>query len=301
MSDDVVTFRRKPLTATERSRRCRARRKGNATNATAVAAGATHPAAERSSVLRLLTFTAAIALACVSAFFSITGMVILFPGAVTPVVAMAATMEAGKLIGAAWLAHCWHATGILLRATLTALVALLAAINAVGVYGRLTAAHLTLHMAAMAATEQQASTVGARIEEQAHVVADLQRRIDQIDTAIEQAGKRGRGRSAMVLADEQHRNREVLVAQRQHEGDTLVDLKAEWAQVEAEARKAEADIGPLQYAATLLGLDREQALRLLILAMVLCCDPMAIALVIAASSRQRGKPVEHAAQERCDA
>jgi hypothetical protein len=37
--------------------------------------------------------------------------------------------------------------------------------------------------------------------------------------------------------------------------------------------------------AALLGVYNEQAIRLLILLMVLCCDPMAIVLVIAASAR----------------
>jgi hypothetical protein len=236
--------------------------------------------------LRVLTLTASIGLAAVAAYFSITGMTILFPGAVMAVIAMAVTMEAGKLVGAAWLARHWRTTGILLRATLTVLIVTLAVINAVGVYGRLTAAHLTVHVAAMAATEQEASTVGARIEAQVHVVGDLDRRIAQIDTAVEQAAKRGRGRAAMVLADEQHRNRDALVAQRQREAATLVTLKADQAQVQADSRRVEADIGPLRYAATLIGLDSEQALRLLILLMVLCCDPMAIVLVIAASARR---------------
>ena len=66
----------------------------------------------------------------------------------------------------------------------------------------------------------------------------------------------------------------------------LVTLKADQAQVQADSRRVEADIGPLRYAATLIGLDSEQALRLLILLMVLCCDPMAIVLVIAASARR---------------
>ena len=100
-------------------------------------------------------------------------------------------MEAGKLVGTAWLAHHWKSTSLLLRATLTVLIATLAVINAVGVYGRLTVAHLTEHVAAMAATEQQASTVGARIEEQTHDVADLDRRISQIDQAVEEAAKAG--------------------------------------------------------------------------------------------------------------
>jgi hypothetical protein len=47
----------------------------------------------------------------------------------------------------------------------------------------------------------------------------------------------------------------------------------------------EADIGPLRYVAMLLGLDSEQAMRWFILLMVLTCDPMAIVLVIAASTR----------------
>jgi hypothetical protein len=175
---------------------------------------------------------------------------------------------------------------VLLRAALTVLITTLAVINAVGVYGRLTAAHLTVHAAAMAATEQQAATIGARIEAQAHVVGDLDRRVAQIDTAIEEAAKRGRSRSAMVLADKQHRNREALVAQRQREAATLLTLQAEQAQITAEGRRAEDDIGPLRYAAMLVGLDSEQAIRLMILLMVLTCDPMAIVLVIAAGSRR---------------
>jgi hypothetical protein len=190
------------------------------------------------------------------------------------------------LVCSAWLARHWRTTGILLRGTLTVLIVTLAVINAVGVYGRLTAAHLTVHAAAVAATEQEASTVGARIEAQAHAVSDIDRRVAQIDMAIEEAAKRGRTKAAMALADEQHRNREALVAQRQREAATLVSLKTDQAQVQAESRRVEADIGPLRYAAMLLGLDSEQALRLLILLMVLSCDPMAIVLVIAASGRK---------------
>ena len=51
--------------------------------------------------LTVTTFAAALALAAVAALFSISGMVILFPGGPVAVVAMAATMEAGKLTGAA--------------------------------------------------------------------------------------------------------------------------------------------------------------------------------------------------------
>ena len=279
----------KPLTATERSRRHRQRKTATATvpatPATADATPATLPATG-GTALQALTLAAAVALAAVAAYFSVSGMGILFPGAVAAVVAMACAMEAGKLVGAAWVAHHWQRTGGLLRAVLVALIATLAVINAVGVYGRLSAAHLAPHVAAAAATEQAASTIGARIEWQTNVVGDIDRRIGQIDSAVDEATRRGRGRAAMALADEQRRNREALAAQRQHEAATLVSLRGDQAQVQAESRKVEADIGPLRYAATLIGLGDEQAIRWLILLMVLTCDPMAIVLVVAASARR---------------
>jgi hypothetical protein len=77
-----------------------------------------------SNGLRVLTLTAAIGLAAVAAYFSITGMTILFPGAVLAMVAMTATMEAGK--------HHWSATSVLLRTVLVAVIATLALVNAVG-------------------------------------------------------------------------------------------------------------------------------------------------------------------------
>jgi hypothetical protein len=240
---------------------------------------------QRRNGLHLLVLAVAIGLAAVAAFFSVSGMLILFPAAPVAVGVMGGAMEAGKIVGAAWLSREWRRTSDLLRATLTALIATLAVINAVGVYGRLTAAHLTVHTAAMAATEQDASTIGAHIEAQIHVVADIDRRIAQIDAVIDEATRRGRTASAMNLAGQQQRNRDALVAQRQREAAALVSMKADQAQVTAESRQVEADIGPLQYAAMMLGIEREQAMRLLILMIVLSLDPMAIALVIAVAGR----------------
>jgi hypothetical protein len=57
--------------------------------------------------LRVVTVTVAIGLAAVAAYFSITGMTILFPGAVTAVVAMACAIEAGKLVAP----RGWRTTG----------------------------------------------------------------------------------------------------------------------------------------------------------------------------------------------
>jgi hypothetical protein len=240
-------------------------------------------------VLHVLTISVAVVLAVIAAYFSVSGMTRIFPGAELAVIVMTATMEAGKLAGAAWLSRHWSLMAFGLRTVLSALVVILACINAVGVFGQLSAAHLNPHVTAVTANETEAANQGAKIDAQQRLLADLTRRISQIDTAIEEATKRGRSSSAMDLAKEQRRNRAELVQQRAKEESTLIELRTAQARTTGEQQKAAADVGVLQYAAALFGVDREQMIQLLILAMVLSCDPLSITLVVATASRKQAK------------
>jgi hypothetical protein len=60
------------------------------------------------------------------------------------------------------------------------------------------------------------------------------------------------------------------------------------AAVPAKGRQIETEAAPIRYVAELLGIDTdsEKAIRWLIALMVLCCDPLAIALTAAASARR---------------
>ena len=73
----------------------------------------------------------------------------------------------------------------------------------------------------------RAAEIDARLSVQASVVADLDRRIVQIDSAVEKATDRGRTAVAMKLADEQRKARADLASQRIKEAKTLADLKVE--------------------------------------------------------------------------
>src|SRR5262249_48017735 len=152
----------------------------------------------------------------------------------------------------------------LLRAVLTALVAILAATNAVGVFGQLSAAHLTPHVTAITNTETEVTQASARVDAQNSVIADLTKRINQIDAAIEAATKHGRSVSAMELSRDQRKNRADLVQQRMAAETTLIELKTALARVNGEQQKVQADVGILEYAATLFGVDRERMIQLLI-------------------------------------
>jgi hypothetical protein len=135
--------------------------------------------------------------------------------------------------------------------------------------------------------ETQEAALAARIDVQAHAVADLDRRLGQIDTAIEEAAKRGRTNAALSAIEGQRKAREALSGQRQREGVVLADLKAERATLGAKGRQIETEAAPIRYVAELVGADTdsERAIRWLILLMVLTCDPLAIALTAAASAR----------------
>src|SRR5215471_4267719 len=242
-----------------------------------------HARARATGLINVLAYAVAVALAAIAAYFSIRGMIVLFSGAPTAIVVMGVAMEAAKLVTVAFLAHQWRLIGRLSRAVLVTLVAGLAAINAAGVYSQLVAAHLGDRMTATSTVETEASALAARIEVQSQTVADLDRRLGQIDAAIAEMVKRGRTAGALEAIGAQRKLRETLVSQRRHEADALADLKSQAGAVAAKSRQVEVEAAPIMYVAQLMGATTEQAIRLLILLMVMTCDPLALALTAAAS------------------
>jgi hypothetical protein len=238
--------------------------------------------------VNVLAYVVAVALAGIAAYFSIRGMIVLFPGAPAAIVVMGVAMEAAKLVTVAFLAHQWRLLGGLSRAVLVTLVAGLAAINAAGVYSQLVAAHFGDRIAATSAVETEASALAAKTEVQTQTVADLDRRVGLIDAAVAEMVKRGRTAGALEAIGAQRKLREALVSQRRHEAETLAALKSEAGAVAAKSRQVEVEAAPIMYVAQLMGATTEQAIRLLILLMVLTCDPLALALTAAASRPRAG-------------
>lgn len=243
-----------------------------------------------SGFVNVLAYAVAVALAGIAAYFSISGMIVLFPGAPEAIVTMGVIMEAAKLVTVAFLAHQWRMVAGLSRLVLVLLVMGLAAINAAGVYSQLVAAHFGDRVTATSAVESEAATLAAKTEVQAQTVADLDRRVAQIDGVIAEMVKRGRTSGALDALATQRKQREALIGQRRHEAETLAALKSEAGAVAARTKRIEIEAAPIMYVAQLMGGTTEQAIRLLILLMVLTCDPLALALT-AAASRPRWRPL----------
>jgi hypothetical protein len=226
---------------------------------------------------------AALALATVAAYFSVTGMTEIFPGAPVAVMVLAATMEAGKLVIAGWLAAHWRRVGWKMRSVMVSLVAGLALINAAGVFGKLVEAHVSVAASARSSVTERIEALDARVTAQSAAVADLDSRVAQIDRAVDESTRRGRVTRAISIATQQRAARDGLDAQRQAATATLVELQAQRAALAGERFRVETSAGPIQYLAMMVGAAPEAAVRWLILLMVLCCDPAAIALTVAAT------------------
>src|SRR5258707_4191508 len=144
-------------------------------------------------------------------------------------------------------------------------------------------AHIGHQVEGEAAVAGRVADIDARISVQAGIVTDIDRRLAQIDGAVEKATSKGRTAAAMALADQQRKTRTSLVDERRREAQALAGLQVEKATVDGERRTAEADLGPVRYLATLLGAGDQDVLRWFILVVSLLLDPAAVLLLLAAT------------------
>ena len=223
----------------------------------------------------------------------------IFPGDPVAVMVLAATMEAGKLVIAGWLAAHWRRTNWKMRTVMVALVAGLALINAAGVFGKLVEAHVSVAATSRSGVTERIEALDARVRAQSAAVADLDGRIAQIDRAVDELTRLGRVTRAINIATQQRVTRDGLDTQRQAATATLVGLQAQRAALAGERSRIEASAGPIQYLAMMAGVAPEVAVRWLILLMVLCCDPAAIALTVAAAVRAFANRGESMRATRC--
>jgi len=273
----------KDRTGAIRQKRFRQRRKVQKAEAVTAPPVTSLRPTRRRGILPVILLCAALAVAGVSGGFSIVGLTAIFAGSFWPVVAMGVTLETAKLSAVAWLGRRYTAPRAL-KWAVTGLVVTLMGLNAIGCYGYLARAHIDHAVAGAAQVASHQAQIDARKEVAVANVADLDRRIGQIDGAIAEATKRGRTAGAMVLAERQTARRNDLVAERAHVASALAAVQVEGSVVETERAEQAADYGPLEYLSKLIGADRDAVMRWFIVCVAVLLDPLALTLLLAASA-----------------
>ncbi len=241
-------------------------------------------------IFALLTLLAALAVAAVTEWFSVVGIMAIYAGApMHAALIMGLVLGGAKLVNISWLYRNWQHASWKLKAPLIYFTIALMIASSIGVYGFLTKSHL----------EQSASTIdnSAKVERldqqiarEKSVIADNEKVIAQLDTAVnsyfgkDNADKALAVRRGQAPQRKQLRN-EIVAAQIQIDGFSEEKLK-----LTSQVRAMQLEVGPIKYIADLFygsgGDDAtkiESAVIIFTLLIVSTLDPLAVILLIAAN------------------
>ena len=243
-------------------------------------------------IVNYLALAIALLLSAVAAYYSIVGLAVIFASALIPVIIMASTLEAGKVVATSWLYRNWHTAPRIIKYYLTVAVVVLMFITSMGIFGFLSKAHLEQAVVGGESISKLA-VYDERIRTSKENIELNRKALKQMDDAVDQILGRSTDEKgadkAVAIRRSQQKERQRLQSEIQAEQTTIGQLNTERAPIAAEVRKVEAEVGPIKYIAALVYGDNpdqnvmEKAVRWVIISLVLVFDPLAIMLLLAAN------------------
>lgn len=242
--------------------------------------------------LHYLALGAAIVLSTLAAFFSVKGLAIMFPGSFVSVIIMAAALEFAKVITAAWLHRYWHQVSRALRIYLLSAVVLLMLITSMGVFGFLSKAHLEQKMAYETGIVQQIKTQQLKIDQKDSELKEVTLQLSTINDTISKGLELSRStKDAKSIVGTDRKIKAELTAKKTALENEIALLKTEQLKLNSQRMIQETEIGPIKFIIeTVLKQNSnpenvDRGVFWLMLILVLCFDPLAIALVLATNLR----------------
>lgn len=241
-------------------------------------------------ILGIITLLIAIAISVVSAYYSVLGLMAIFPGALLPIIIMGATLEAGKVITAVWLHANWKRAEALYKLYLVPAIIFLMVLTSMGVFGFLSKAHSDQSLVSGDALAKVA-IYDEKIRNSKDNIDANRKALKQMDEAVDQVMGRSTSETgadkAVAIRKAQAKERARLQSEISADQKAIGKLNEERAPIAAEMRKIEADVGPIKYIAALMYGDNpdtnllEKAVRWVIVLIVIVFDPLAIILILA--------------------
>jgi hypothetical protein len=251
--------------------------------------------------LSTLTLLIALSLSGIAAWYSIIGLTAIFAAAAVPVIIMGAALETAKVVTTMWLHKFWNGSGLLLKLYLIPAVVVLALITSMGIFGFLSKAHLEQAKPA-GNNVAKIERIDLQITREKRTIQDSEKIIAQLDQTVQvlMDNQRIRGPDgALAVRKSQQAERDNLsstINAAQEQVDKLEDEKFE---LNIAVRDLQLEVGPIKYVASLIYEDAESnlenAVRIVILLLVVVFDPLALCLVIASL---KAREIEYAELER---
>lgn len=235
----------------------------------------------RTSLALLLT---ALTLSTVSAYYSIVGLAAIFAASFWPVLILATTLEVGKLVLVSWLYRNWGQTPWPIRTYLTGAVIILMLITSLGIFGFLSQAH-SQDQVQITQTQLQISQLNSQIQARDQQLSEARQTIEQLNRSINIQLDANRAQQALANRRTQQAERDRVQSRMDQLQTEIQQLIQQRTQIESTRTQQDSKLGPVRYVVALVSPDADpnQAVKWIILVLVLVCDPLAVLMLMAAN------------------
>jgi len=233
----------------------------------------------------------ALCISAAAAYYSIAGLMAIFAAAVVPIAIMGGVLEIGKIATTVWLHKYWHRAPRQFKYYLIPALAILMLITSMGIFGFLSKAHLDQAVpsgdvaAKVQIFDDKIKTLKDNIDADRKALAQMDAQVNE--KLSRTTDDKGAERSVQIRRNQSGERKKIQddIQQSQNE---ITKLQEQRAPVASEARKVDAEVGPIKYIAALIYGDNpdqnilEKAVRWVIILLVLVFDPLALVLILAA-------------------
>jgi hypothetical protein len=246
-------------------------------------------------IFPLIIALSALSVSASAAVYSVTGLSMLFAGASTAVIIMAASLEVAKLVIASLLYQYWDKLNKILRVYLTIAAAVLILITSAGIYGYLSSAYqktadqtsiINSKVASLETKKKLYENTRAGVLQEKQSLSELKGTLSKGSTT-QYTDRKGnlvvRSNNASIKQIENaSKSDDKLSSKLDIVNDSIFALETKILEVKTNAT-ATSELGPLKFLSQLTGVAMDRIINWYILVIIFVFDPLAIALVIAAN------------------
>jgi hypothetical protein len=246
-------------------------------------------------IFPLIIALSALSVSASAAVYSVTGLSMLFAGASTAVIIMAASLEIAKLVIASLLYQYWNKLNKILRVYLTIAAAVLILITSAGIYGYLSSAYqktadqtsiIDSKVASLDIKKKLYENTRTGILQEKQSLSELKGTLSKGSTT-QYTDRKGnlvvRSNNVSIKQIENaSKSDDKLSSKLDIVNDSIFALETKILEVKTNAT-ATSELGPLKYLSKLTGITMDRIINWYILVIIFVFDPLAIALVIAAN------------------
>lgn len=225
-------------------------------------------------------FSALIIAGC-AAYFSVTGLGVLFAGASVSVMVMASALELAKLVAATYLKQKWDEIGGFNKWYLTTSVAVLMLITSAGIFGYLSNAFQAQSLQ-LQQVDREIAVHQTKIDQNATQITQLSTQITEFNTNQSKIIDGGKVNSRLIRSID---NRDKEISKINDKISKLQEENASETEKINEIKIAnldlEKEVGGFRFVAEAFGMELKNVVKFFIFLIVIVFDPLAVALIIA--------------------